>query len=234
MLKVTENDRLIPLVRKGSRPSYVLLPGAGGGLAYYLRMAGFLGKTGNVYGIRAAGLVAGEEPENRLSDMADSALRTLDDAGIEPSLIVGWSMGGVIGWEVCQRLAERGVQPALVLLDTSPFPFVGDAEFTDWLLGKIGGQLGPSPDEESAARLKGVLLGQLSALAENNVDRPYAGRVLLVTCAEPADAREQNLAAWRKLAPDLREHTVDVDHYSVAKPENFLALSDPLASFLAH
>lgn len=229
-----EDGRLIPLVRRrGTRPTYVLLPGAGGGIGYYLRMAGFLGKTGNVYGIRASGLVAGEEPENRVADMADSALKELDDAGIVPDLILGWSMGGVIGWELCHRFAERGVLPSLVLLDTSPFPFVSSPEFTDWLLAKIIGMLGPHPGEESAARLKRVLTGHLSAIAENQVDRPYAGRVLLVTCAEPAETRELNSATWRKLAPDLREHQVDVDHYTVAQPANFPALRDALASFIA-
>ncbi|MFD8492741.1 alpha/beta fold hydrolase [Amycolatopsis sp. NPDC059657] len=232
MTTTTDSSRLVPLVRKGSRPSVVLLPGAGGGLGYYLRLAGFLGKTRNVYGIRASGLVAGEGTENRVPDMADSVVKVLDNAGIEPDVVLGWSMGGVIGWETALRLAERGVKPSLVLMDSSPFNFAAGDGFADWLLDKIGAMLGPRPDEEAAARVKRVLEGQLTALSDNKVEREYAGRVLYFACAEPADARELNLAAWRQLAPDLTEHQVDVDHYSIAKPENFPALQDALASFL--
>lgn len=224
--------RLITLVRRGSRPACVMLPGAGGGLGHYLQLAGALGQTGNVYGIRAAGLVAGEEPENRVGDMADSAVQALDDAGIVPELVFGWSMGGVIGWEVCVRLAERGVRPALVLLDSSPLRDEDTAESTNWLLDKVGGMLGPRPDEESAARLRRVVLGQLSAVAEYRAERSYAGRVLLVTCAGPEATRELTVASWRKLAPDLREQHLDVDHYEVFRPEHWPALRDSLTPFV--
>lgn len=232
MLTTTEPGRLITLVRRGSRPACVMLPGAGGGLSHYLRLARFLGQTGNVYGIRASGLVAGEEPENRIDEMADSAVRALDDAGIEPELVFGWSMGGVIGWEVCVRLAERGVQPALVLLDSSPLPGEDTVESTNWLLDKVGGMLGPRPGEESAARLKRVVLGQVSAVAEYRAERPYAGHVLLVTCAGPDATREPIVATWRKLAPHLRERHLDVDHYEVFGPEHFPALRDSLTPFV--
>ncbi|SFB13849.1 Thioesterase domain-containing protein [Amycolatopsis marina] len=232
MLTATQPGRLITLVRRGSRRTCVLLPGAGGGLGYYLRLAEFLGRTGNVYGIRASGLVAGEEPESRVGDMADSALRALDDAGIEPDLVLGWSMGGVIGWEMCVRLAERGVRPDLALLDSSPLPRAESADSTNWLLDKVGGMLGPRPDKENAARLKRVLMGQLSAVAEYRVDRSYGGRVLLVTCAGPEATRELTVANWRNLAPRLREQHLDVDHYEVFRPDNLPALRDSLTPFV--
>lgn len=224
--------RLIVLVRRGQRPTCVILPGGGGGLQPYMRLAAVLGETHNVYAVRAAGLVPGEAPEDRVDLMADSATRALDGAGVTPNLVFGWSMGGVIGWEVCVRLAARRIQPDLALLDSSPLPRVATAKSNAWLLDKVTGMLGPRSDAATVDRVRRTLAAQMAALSEYRADRSYSGRVLMITCADPDPMRAPSLVEWRSLAPDLRERHVNADHYEVFDPEHLPGLVNALEPFL--
>ena len=88
--------RPVPLLRRGARPACVLLPGAGGGLHPYLRLAAAIGKTHNVAAVRAAGLLPDEEPELSIAEMADAAARALDADGTVPAAVLGWSLGGSV------------------------------------------------------------------------------------------------------------------------------------------
>ena len=97
MSGTTLPGRLITLVRRKDRPVCVMLPGAGGGLTPYLRLASHLGRTHSVYAVRAAGLLPDETPEDTVARMADSAVDAL--GGLAPALVFGWSLGGTVAWD---------------------------------------------------------------------------------------------------------------------------------------
>ena len=222
--------RLITLVRCGDRPSAVLLPGAGGGLNPYLRLATHLGSRYNVHAVRAAGLVPGEEPEYTIAAMAESARRALAEAGVEPALVFGWSLGGTIAWELCQRLSGA---PDLVLVDSSPLPRVSTVEGDTELRELIVGMLGPRPDPATADRVRTTFDAQVQALAEYRGTGTYAGRVLMLMCLDD-DFRDRESAAhrWRELAPDLVDGTLEASHYSVFDPDHLPELAARLDAFL--
>jgi thioesterase domain-containing protein len=222
--------RLITLVRRGDRPSAVLLPGAGGGLNPYLRLATHLGEQYNVHAIRAAGLVPDEEPERTIAAMADAAQHALTEAGIEPALVFGWSLGGTIGWELCQRLPGA---PDLVLVDSSPLPRLSTVEGDTQLREFIVGMLGPRPDPASAERVRTTFDAQVEALADYHGTGTYAGRVLVLMCLDD-DFRDREAAAarWRELAPDLAAGTLAASHYSVFDPDHLPELTAQLDAFL--
>lgn len=225
-------DRLMPLVRRGDRPVALMVPGAGGGLQPYLRLAGALGKTHNVYGILAVGLLAGEEPEDDVAAMAESTLRAVDNAGITPDLLFGWSMGGAISWEVCVRLAARGIRPELVMLDSSPLPRTATEQENEWLLDRVTAMLGDRADADMVVRVRRTLAGQIAALTDHRVDQPYDGRVLLISCTDPDRMRAPSIDHWRQLASDLREERVDADHFEVFDPAYLPALTELLRPFV--
>jgi thioesterase domain-containing protein len=210
----------------------VLLPGGGGGVLPYFGLGGALRKRFDLYGIRAAGLAPGEEPEDRVETMAGSALETIDAAGVVPELVFGWSLGGVIGWELCVRLAERGVRPDLVLVDSSPVPPPDTRETADtnaWLLGRLTATLGS--DAATAELVTRTFAAQLEAIGRYRASVPYKGRVLLLTCAGPEPA--PTVAQWRTLAPDLTVGHLAAGHYAVFDPGNLPALVDALTPFVS-
>lgn len=226
--------RLITLVRRKDRPACVMLPGAGGGLGPYLRLASLLGRYYNVYAVRAAGLLPGDVPEDTIEAMADSAVHALD--GNSPALVFGWSLGGTVAWETCVRLADRGVRPDLVIVDSSPLPRRSTAADDDAIWDIVAGGLGSRPDEGTLARVRRTFQAQLRALAGHAAQREYAGRVLLLMCPDTdVDGKLSDRAGairrWRELAPDLRDATLDAGHYEVFDPEHLDRLAAEIGAF---
>ncbi|KAA2261530.1 alpha/beta fold hydrolase [Solihabitans fulvus] len=212
-----------------------MLPGAGGGLNPYLRLASYLGRHYSVYAVRAAGLLPDEEPEDSVAAMADSAVAAL--GGLVPDLVFGWSLGGTIGWEVCVRLADRGVRPDLVIVDSSPLARPSTVEADEHIRKVILGGLGPRADEQTVGRVDRTFRAQVAALADYAAVREYAGRVLLLMCPDndnDFDGRAESVRRWRELAPDLRDGTLDADHFAVFEPEHLDQLTDEIGGFLGH
>ncbi|MFV2112836.1 alpha/beta fold hydrolase [Micromonospora sp. LOL_025] len=225
--------RLVPLLRRGARPACVLLPGAGGGLHPYLRLAAAIGRTHNVAAVRAAGLLPDEEPELSIAEMADAAARALDADGTVPAAVLGWSLGGSVAWELCVRLAEWGHLPDLVLVDATPLPRRATAEEDARVRETVVGMLGPRPDPATVERVRRVFDTQVAALADYRADRPYAGRVLMLMCTdEEFGFRAEASARWRELAPDLRAGRLDAGHFDVFDPDRLPQLVDEVTPFL--
>ncbi|WP_309112094.1 alpha/beta fold hydrolase [Saccharothrix sp.] len=223
--------RLIPFVRRKDRPVCVMVPGAGGGLGPYLRLASFLGATHNVYAVRSTGLLPGEEPEESIPTMAATVLATLDDAGITPELVFGWSQGGVVAWEVCADLAARGSTPDLVVVDSSPEPWRSTVERDGAIRDVIVAQLGARPAPETVDRLVRTFEAHVRALSGHRVERPYDGRVLLLLCDEEGVPPEE-AERWHSLAKHLDRGTLRAGHFEVFDPEHLPELTAAIGGFL--
>jgi thioesterase domain-containing protein len=233
-MSVAVPGRLITLVRRKDRPACVMLPGAGGGLNRYLRLASRLGEFYSVYAVRAAGLLPDDVVEDSIEAMADSAVRALGERS--PALVFGWSLGGTVAWEVCVRLADRGAHPDLVIVDSSPLPRRSTAADDERIRDIIVGGLGPRPDPGTVARVERTFRAQVRALAGYAAEREYAGRVLLLMCPDTDvdDVQTDRTRAkrrWRELAPDLRTVTLEADHYEVLDPEHLDRLVAEIGAF---
>ena len=138
------------LVRLGGdgagRPVFWLHP-AGGEVLCYADLVRRLEANADRphYGLRARGFGAGEAPREALAAMAAAYLeevRAVDADG--PYFLGGWSLGGVVAFEMARQLRAAGREVALVaLLDTqAPDPARG-AGLSDWdLLGAFAQGLG--------------------------------------------------------------------------------------------
>jgi thioesterase domain-containing protein/acyl carrier protein len=108
---------LVAIQPDGSKPSLFLVHPAGGQVFPYVQLAKFLGPDQPCYGLQARGLEDGQDPHVRIEDMAAhyiKALQTVRPAG--PYYIGGWSMGGVVAFEMAQQLHARGQRVALLAL----------------------------------------------------------------------------------------------------------------------
>ena len=82
-------------------------------------------RTGHpIYGIQAKGVDGIEEPLDRVEDMAKFYLDTLEQLYPDgPYILIGYSFGGLVAFEMAQRLSANGKRIALlVLLDAYPHP----------------------------------------------------------------------------------------------------------------
>ncbi|RKG80214.1 amino acid adenylation domain-containing protein, partial [Corallococcus sp. CA049B] len=108
---------LVPLERgaPGHRPLFLVHPGGGNVLAYS-ELARRLGPSLPVYGLQSRGL-DGRPVVESIEEMAAlyiEAIRTVQPQG--PYQLGGWSLGGVIAYEMARRLREAGEAVELLVL----------------------------------------------------------------------------------------------------------------------
>jgi len=146
---VRQSTYLVPIKAAGTKPPLFFVHPVGGTVYCYLELAQALEKDQPFYGFQAAGLQGEREPLQTVKAMAScyiEAMKTLQPQG--PYHLGGWSMGGVIAFEMAQQLHERGDEiTQLILLDSQVprrrlFKTVKTAELlTDFVIHLVGSSL---------------------------------------------------------------------------------------------
>jgi amino acid adenylation domain-containing protein len=113
---------LVPIQSKGSEPPLFLVHPAGGDVLCFAGLGRYLSPDQPVYGLQSRGLSGNEAPLDHVEEMAAlylEEMKRVQPAG--PYRIGGWSLGGLIAWEMARQLRERGEEVGLLaLLDSSP------------------------------------------------------------------------------------------------------------------
>jgi len=123
--KPIHSSSLLGIQTKGRRRPFFCVHPAGGNILCYLELARNLGAEQPFYGFQARGLY---EESARFSDIETMATHYVEELlEFEPEgpyLLGGYSMGGVVAFEMAQQLRARGkTVDRLVLFDTTaPHP----------------------------------------------------------------------------------------------------------------
>jgi amino acid adenylation domain-containing protein len=111
---------LVALSSEGAAPPLFLVHAGGGHVAAYMRLALTLKPALPVYALQGRGLDDGLEPLGSVEEMAAyylDGIRTVQPRG--PYRLGGWSLGGLVAYEMAQRLVEAGEAVQMLgLLDT--------------------------------------------------------------------------------------------------------------------
>ncbi|MFD4634013.1 alpha/beta fold hydrolase [Streptomyces sp. NPDC058284] len=144
---------LTPFGRQSGALNTVVFHPAGGGLGQYVTLLSRLARRGPVHGVRAMGLVPGEEPGRTVDAMVERYLGLIRDLPDRPNLLVGWSLGGLLAWEAGTRLAAEGPAPAVVMIDSFAEPWSAYGKPREGLLADIrrGGLVPMGPAAAEAA-----------------------------------------------------------------------------------
>ncbi|XYH95261.1 type I polyketide synthase [Sorangium sp. So ce1128] len=89
----------------------------GGPVLCYTELARHLGTERPFYGLQAIGLEDGVAPDDQIEDMAArylEAIRAVKPAG--PYLLGGWSLGGLVAFEMAHQLVRCGERVALLAM----------------------------------------------------------------------------------------------------------------------
>lgn len=122
---------LVAIQPGGNRRPLFLIHPAGGHVFPYVQLATCLGPDQPCYGLQARGVEEGQEPHRRIEEMASyyiNEIRTVQAEG--PYLLGGWSMGGVVAFEMAQQLHAQGQRTAFLALLDARIP-TADDEFAD-------------------------------------------------------------------------------------------------------
>ncbi|MEU3255139.1 alpha/beta fold hydrolase [Streptomyces sp. NPDC006997] len=223
---------LVPLARRSGPLDSLLIHPAGGGVAQYLGVASRLARHGSVHAVRADGLLAGERPDDSIPEMVRRYLGLARGLTHRPKLLVGWSMGGVLAWELAARLAADGPAPAVVLIDSFAERQTAEDAVGDDLLAAVERSLGgPGEPNAETDRARATALAHLTACADYRVTARNTGPALLMTCASPR--RAEQTGDWRRLAAWLTVRELPCGHFDVFQPAHQPHLLGHLDEFLA-
>ncbi|HEX2091734.1 MAG TPA: amino acid adenylation domain-containing protein, partial [Longimicrobiaceae bacterium] len=113
---------LVPVRSEGAARPLFFVHAAGGNVLGYAELSRHLGADQPFYGLRSRGLEDGEVPHSRVEEMAADYLAEIRSVqAVGPYRLGGWSMGGVVAWEMARQVEAAGdVVELLVLVDPSP------------------------------------------------------------------------------------------------------------------
>jgi amino acid adenylation domain-containing protein/non-ribosomal peptide synthase protein (TIGR01720 family) len=136
---------LVKIQPAGSKPPFFCIHPVGGNVLCYVDLARHLGLEQPFYALQSPGLDGKREPYTQIEDMAAhyiEALRAIQPEG--PYFLGGWSMGGIVAFEMAQQLHKQEQEVgSLVLLDSrAPVgtPNLDDATLLSWFIRDLGGQ----------------------------------------------------------------------------------------------
>jgi amino acid adenylation domain-containing protein len=117
---------LVPLQPQGSGSPLFFVHGLGGDLYQMVSLARLMPPDLPCFGIQAVGLDGKSERHATVEDMAAHYVSELISFQAEgPFYLVGYSLGGLIAFEIAQQLRRTGRRVALLaLLDTRPSPAI--------------------------------------------------------------------------------------------------------------
>ncbi|MDT7543399.1 MAG: hypothetical protein QOE33_3303, partial [Acidobacteriota bacterium] len=127
----TSFSPLVEIQPDGEGPPFFCVHPSGGNVLCYAELARHLGTGQPFYGLQARGLDNELAPHTSVEEMARdyiAHLRIVRPQG--PYLLGGWSMGGVVAYEMARQLEAQGAEVALLVLLDSMLP-VPDARPAD-------------------------------------------------------------------------------------------------------
>jgi thioesterase domain-containing protein len=118
---------LVAIQSSGSRPPFFCVHPAGGDVLCFQALSEHLGPDQPFYGLQSRGLAAGDEPLASIEEMAAAYRSEMTRLTPGPYYLGGWSLGGVVAFELARQLAEAGSEVALLaIVDSSPSPGGGN------------------------------------------------------------------------------------------------------------
>jgi amino acid adenylation domain-containing protein len=229
---------LVALQPEGAgTPLFFMHPVAGSAFVY-VALARLLGTERPFYGLNSPV----NEPLTKIEEMAAryvEAVRAVRPEG--PYLLGGWSMGGLIAYEMAQQLRAQGQEVALLaLIDRAAFDAEpqarDDAVLQSWFEQTIESVRGQA--EATGGELWSfgpTMYHRLFQVYKNNhraveqyAPRPYAGRVTLLRAAETPVVTPDPTLGWGALAADVDLHVVPGTHTSMLHEPEVRVLAERL------
>ena len=219
-----DEDLYIPIVNfnaQGNFPPLIFIhPGRGGSEAY-LHLVTLLDPNIPFHVLESYNLYHQDHMVTSINALASYYITQIHDIlKTQIFYLGGWSLGGLIAYEMAQQLNKKNTHPEIVfLIDSSTFIINSDDPMKDTPEHYLE-YLNSLPDETKNRLLQ--VIDVEHQMLKNYQPLPYSGKVVLFQATQ---ARNQCQRQWQPLVRDLTIHNVTADHYSIMGGEALDSLS---------
>jgi len=247
---------LVPLQTEGTKRPFFCVHPAGGNALCYLQLSRLLGKDQPFYGLQAPGIDSTREPLTTIEDMAEEyivAIRQVQPHG--PYNIGGWSYGGVLAYDIAQKLRAAGEEVAcLAILDAGVlYAFAvlrtvlpeRDLGIFDTMRLPVGEQVAvfrertaaarlipDEADEDLAARIFRLFVINTKSMIKYRPD-PYDSRISLFQAREDfVKTRHRPYGEWTRICENVELHEVPGNHLTMIHEPHIRELATKLGAAL--
>ncbi len=203
---------------------------SGGTVMCYHDLAARLDQRWPLYALEARGLRGEAPPHRRIEEMAACYVAAIETTrgGDEPVILGGWSLGGVIAFEMAQQLTRRGRRVGQVFLVDAPAPrhrAAGDKAAGDRAEADVA-ELPSCGDP-----LLDIVAAGAQALRAYRAE-PASFPVMLVCGTEWPGF--DTLDQWKPLCDQAEVHLVEGGHHSLLKEPCVAELARVLGRAVSH
>lgn len=220
---------LVAVQPDGAKPPFFMVHGVGGNVVGFIELARHMKPDYPFYGLQSQGLDGKQPLLTTIEQMAAHYLkemRTVQPNG--PYHIGGFSLGGIVAYEMARQLAERGEEVGLLVLfdtyATNPKKygvkdFLRNPSKIKW--AEIPGEVRRKIRRTMlAARLPEELAKIMrtngEALAHYRPE-PYAGKAYLLRAEESWLVKDDPYAKWRELTGELEIVEIGGAHMDILR-----------------
>ncbi len=244
---------LVPIQPLGNNPPLFCIHPGGGNVLCYLRLSQLLGDDQPFFGLQAPGVDGIREPLNTVQEMAEEYFKAITQVQTHgPYHLLGWSAGGVIAYELAQKLLATGESVAhLGIIDSGVLYTMGilqamsqgDGPGIFELMGRTPSQnvvefrkrtaaaklIPDEANDEMALRIMNLFIGNARAVCYYR-PKPYAGSIDLYQAQEPlVTLKRQPYSEWSQLCTDVRLHMVAGNHLTIVHEPHVSQLAAKIA-----
>ncbi|WP_327733443.1 amino acid adenylation domain-containing protein [Streptomyces nojiriensis] len=211
--------------RKSARPIFCIHPI--GGLAWcYSTILPYVDRGQTVYGIQATESHGRFRPVRSMQDLVDryaGLVRSTHPEG--PYIIAGWSLGGVLAYQVASQIEASGGRVDLVaIFDSRPYdaPLAADHfedEFAEikTYIARSGGEEAGIDERQNKALIRAAKT--MTGVLGPSTPGGYTGPALCISASRTIEHLGSPELAWQSYLLGADHHTVDAQHDTMMTQE---------------
>ena len=212
------DELLIHFEREGNvERNLFLIPPVAGSAICFRNLADRLRPHFNCYGIQYRGFEQGERFDESIEDMAESFAEAIRDVQQEGTVhLLGYSMGGIVAFEVAKRLEAEGLVTRLVILDspTTQSQLKDDIAFEEDVEQAIASWLPERASDVLRSHLKKLVVHNSKLLDKYQVQGLIKGAITALEAKDNSVSTAMEEWAMYTVAPFTHRH-VEGEHFSV-------------------
>lgn len=212
-------------------PNIFFIPPILGSSTIFKSLASDLSNYANAYGLQYRGFDKNERFDESIKEMAKSFVQEIKDVQLKnnPIVLVGYSMGATIGFEVAKALEEEYKDVKLILIDRGAHEteeFLVDQRKSDDIIDNELVFWGKEIRKEDLDRIKELVFHNIKILASHKLEGKINSKIIAIEANQNSD--KTKMVAWKNYTNgDFRHHLLETTHYGIISEHK-----DDLACFV--